>query len=148
LYSQREGDDAVNRSDFQELAELHLRHAKALLDAQLYSGAYYMCGYVVECALKACICRKTNQFDFYPSPEESRAAWSRDFGKLLKASALDGEFSASRAADRDLDINWESVEDWSPDSRYQPQGRLGAHALYTAITDPDHVVLSCIKQRW
>jgi hypothetical protein len=43
----------VNRSDFQELAELHLQHARALLDAQLYSGAYYMCGYVVECALKA-----------------------------------------------------------------------------------------------
>ena len=42
----------MNRSDFQELAELHLQHARALLDAQLYSGAYYMCGYVIECSLK------------------------------------------------------------------------------------------------
>ena len=138
----------MNRSDSQELAELHLQHARALLDTGLYSGAYYMCGYVVECALKACICRKTNPFDFYPSPDESRAAWSHDFGKLLKASGLDGEFSVARAADRDLNINWGSVEDWSPDSRYQPQGRLEAYALFTAITDPDHGVLSCIKQRW
>jgi len=51
----------MNRGDFQQLAEEHLRHAKALLDAGLYSGAYYMCGYAVECALKACISRKTNQ---------------------------------------------------------------------------------------
>ena len=138
----------MNRSDFQELAELHLLHAQALLDAKLYSGAYCMCGYVVECALKACICTKTSKFDFYPSPDESRAAWSHDFGKLIKASGLDREFNAARAADRHLDINWESVEDWSLDSRYQPRGLLEAHALFTAITDPDHGVLSCIKQRW
>jgi len=64
----------MNRSDFQQLAEDHLRHGKALLDAGLYSGAYYMCGYVVECALKACICKRTKEFDFYRSPEESRDA--------------------------------------------------------------------------
>ena len=81
----------MNRSDFQELAEDHLRHAKALLDAGLYSGAYYMCGYVIECALKACICKKTNQFDFHPSPDESRAAWSHDFGKLSRAAKLESE---------------------------------------------------------
>ena len=40
----------MNRNDFQQLAEDHLRHAKALLDAELYSGAYYICGYEVECA--------------------------------------------------------------------------------------------------
>jgi HEPN domain-containing protein len=67
----------VNRSDFQQLAEDHLRHAKALLDAQLYSGAYYMCGYVAECALKACICKRTNQNDFYPHPDDVRRAWSQ-----------------------------------------------------------------------
>jgi hypothetical protein len=138
----------VNRSDFQELAELHLQHAKALLDAQLYSGSYYMCGYVVECAPKACICKKTTQFDFYPSPDESRAEWSHDFKKLIKAAGLESDFDASRAADRDLDVNWESVENWSPHSRYEPRGQQEAQALFTAITDPDHGVFSCIKQRW
>jgi hypothetical protein len=107
-----------------------------------------MCGYVVECALKACICKRTNQFDFHPRPDESRTAWSHDFGKLIKASGLEGEFNAARNADRDLDVNWESVENWSPDSRYEPQGQLEAHALFTAVTDPRHGVFSCIKQRW
>ncbi len=78
----------MNRGDFQQLAEEHLRHAKALLDARLYSGAYYMCGYVVECALKACICAQTNQFDFYPHPQQARDAWSHEFDKLVGLSGL------------------------------------------------------------
>jgi HEPN domain-containing protein len=138
----------VNKSDFQELAELHLQHAKALLDAHLYSGAYYMCGYAVECALKACICKRTNQFDFHPSPDESRAAWSHDFGKLIKSAELEGEFNAARTADRDLDLKWESVENWLPNSRYEPHGQQEAQELYVAISDPEHGVFSCIKQRW
>jgi hypothetical protein len=74
----------VNRSNFQQLAELHLQHAKALLDAQLYSGAYYMCGYVVECALKACICKQTKQYDFYP--REAQKAWTHKFKDLIGLS--------------------------------------------------------------
>jgi hypothetical protein len=101
------GAASLNRSDFQELAELHLEHATALLDAQLYSGAYYMCGYVIECALQTCICKRTNQFDFHPSPEESRAAWSHDFEKLIRAAGLGTEFQLARAADEDLNVNWE-----------------------------------------
>jgi len=138
----------LNKSDFQELAELHLWHAKALLDAQLYAGAYYMCGYVVECALKACICKKTNQFDFHPSPDESRAAWSHDFGKLIKAAELEGDFNAARTADLDLDLKWESAENWSPSSRYEPHGQHEAKELFLAISDPEHGVFSCIKQHW
>jgi hypothetical protein len=139
----------VNRSDFQELSELHLQHAKALLDAQLYSGAYYMCGYVVECALKACICKRTNQFDFHPSPEESRAAWSHDFEKLIRAAGLGSEFQAARAADDNLNVNWDYVgRSWSPDSRYERRTEREALALLASVADPEHGVLSCIKRFW
>jgi HEPN domain-containing protein len=64
----------MNRGDFQELAELHLANAKTLLEARLYAGAYYMCGYVVECALKACICKGTGPYDFYPHPTDAKKA--------------------------------------------------------------------------
>jgi hypothetical protein len=139
----------LNRSDFQELAELHLLHAKALLDAELYSGAYYICGYVIECALKACICKKTNQFDFYPSPDESRAAWCHDFGKLIKASGREGEFHAARAADPDLEVNWDNVvQSWSPESRYEQRTQREARSLLASVADPDHGVFSCIKLFW
>jgi len=139
----------VNRSDFQKLAELHLQHAKALLNAELYSGAYYMCGYVVECALKACICRKTEQFDFYPKPQEYKKAWSHEIEGLVTVSGIEGEFKAARRADPVLDVNWRSVaEDWSPDSRYESSSRQEAEDLLAAISDPDHGVFSCIKQLW
>jgi hypothetical protein len=138
----------VNRSDFQELAELHLQHAKALLDAGLDSGAYYMCGYVVECALKACICKKTNQFDFYPKREEYNKAWTHNFKNLAAVSGLQSEFDLARNADTILNINWKEVEDWSEDSRYEPKGRQAAVDLFAAVSDPDHGVLACIKRYW
>jgi hypothetical protein len=108
-----------------------------------------MCCYVVECALKACICKRTNQFDFHPSPEESRAAWSHDFEKLIKAAGLGREFQAARAADEDLNIDWDYVgKGWSPDSRYERRTQREARALLAAVADPDHGVFSCIKRFW
>jgi len=56
----------MNRDDIKKLARIRLKEAKALLKARLFSGAYYLAGYVVECGLKACICRKTKRFDFPP----------------------------------------------------------------------------------
>ncbi len=138
----------MNRSEFQQLSELHLQHAKALLDAQLYSGAYYMCGYVVECALKACICRQTSQFDFHPHPKESQKAWSHNFANLIDASGLEEQFKAARQADSALDVKWKEVDDWSENSRYAPRGQKAAEDLLAAVSDPDHGVLACIKRFW
>jgi hypothetical protein len=45
----------VNRSDFQKLAMDRIADAKALLAAKRWAGAYYLAGYAVECALKACV---------------------------------------------------------------------------------------------
>jgi HEPN domain-containing protein len=54
----------MNRADFQQLSELRLREAQALLAAGLPDGAYYLAGYAVECALKACIAKRTREHDF------------------------------------------------------------------------------------
>jgi hypothetical protein len=138
----------MNRNDFQQLTEDHLRHAKALLDAELYSGAYYICGYAVECALKACICSRTNQFDFYAHPEIARKAWSQKFANLIDVSGLKEEFEAARLDDSVLDIHWKDVENWSEDSRYERSLQEDAQALYSAMSDPVHGVLACIKRFW
>jgi HEPN domain-containing protein len=138
----------VNRADFQELAELHLQHARALLDAKLYSGAYYMCGYVVECALKACICKKTDQFDFPLSPEDSKKAWSHKFKSLISLAEIDAQLDAERKGDKILDVYWNLAGEWSEESRYQKQRLNEARALYTAVSDPVHGVLACIRRYW
>ena len=138
----------MNRGDFQQLAEEHLRHAKALLDAGLNSGAYYMCGYAVECALKACICSQTSQFDFYPHPRDVQKAWSHNFDDLIGLSGLKPKFDYERAKDSRLDLNWTLVDNWSESSRYERHGKGDADELYAAVSDPTHGVLACIKRYW
>ncbi|HLF84399.1 MAG TPA: HEPN domain-containing protein [Blastocatellia bacterium] len=54
----------MNRNDLKLLAVTRLREAKVLLANGEYSGAYYLAGYVVECALKACIAKRTKRHDF------------------------------------------------------------------------------------
>jgi HEPN domain-containing protein len=54
----------MNRTDLQEIAEIRLRESKALLAAGLFDGTYYLAGYAVECALKACIAKRTQEHDF------------------------------------------------------------------------------------
>jgi hypothetical protein len=47
-----------------DLAHLRLREAEALFAAELYDGAKYLSGYVVELALKARICRVLDVDDY------------------------------------------------------------------------------------
>jgi HEPN domain-containing protein len=139
----------MNRSDFQELAQEHLRHAKALLDAGLYSGAYYMCGYVVECALKACICKGTGSYDFYPHPTDAKKAWSHKFKDLIGLTEVSGKIKQERRGDNTLHVYWKVVEGWSAESRYDKRPRQReAEDLFTAVSDPVHGVPACIKRHW
>ena len=50
----------VDRKDLQELSKVRLKEATALLKLGLFDGAYYLAGYAVECALKACIAKGTS----------------------------------------------------------------------------------------
>jgi len=47
----------TSRSDLQKIARARLRDADVLYRAQRYDGAIYLCGYAVEIALKARICK-------------------------------------------------------------------------------------------
>jgi len=136
----------VNRRDFPELSELNLQHAKALLDARLYSGAYYMCGYVVECALKACICKRINQYEFYP--KEAQKAWSQKFKDLISLAEVAEKIKDDRRVDETLNIHWKVAEGWSVESRYERPLRREAEDLFAAVSHPVHGVLAYIKRYW
>jgi HEPN domain-containing protein len=59
----------VDRRDFQQLSRIRAREAEALLKLGLSDGAYYLAGYAVECALKACIAKGTRRYEF---PDKKR----------------------------------------------------------------------------
>jgi len=53
----------MNRTELQRLSRIRIKEAKFLLDGGCYNGAYYLAGYAVECALKACIAKQTHRHD-------------------------------------------------------------------------------------
>ncbi len=138
----------MDRIDLQNLAEMRIREAKLLLENGLYNGAYYLAGYSVECALKACIAKKTKEHDF-PDKELVQKLFTHDVKLLLVKAGLEAEFSREMKQNGALEQNWTLVKAWSEDARYITAGRMHyAQDLFSAIMDPDNGVLTWLKKRW
>jgi len=138
----------MKRKDFQKLANMRSKEAKALLDQGLFAGSYYLAGYSVECALKACIAKRTERHDF-PDKKLANESYTHNLTDLLEGARLDSDFEADALADSQLADNWRTIKDWSESARYQaiisePDGR----ELHAAITSRNGGVLSWVKRRW
>lgn len=55
----------IATADIRKIARGRLKDARILLDGKRFDGALYLCGYAVELALEARICR-TLKWDGYP----------------------------------------------------------------------------------
>ena len=117
-----------------------------LLKNRQYSGAYYLSGYVIECALKACIAKQTKKFEF-PDKKTVMDSYTHDLEKLVKVAKLEKQLK-SLLNDPDFSLRWSMVKDWSEESRYQTHNRQEALDIYSAITDPNHGVLQWLQQHW
>ena len=135
-------------AEFQVLAEQRLLEAKALLDLEQWDGAYYLAGYAVELALKACIIKTLMATDAFPDREFSKNCYTHAIETLVGLANLDLARKSATDADRDLRENWGIVRDWSEQKRYHRIDKAEAEALYTAIADDTHGVLSWIKTQW
>ena len=138
----------MNRGDFQKLTQERLKDAQALLQKERYSGAYYLCGYVIECALKACIAKQTRQFDFPPERKVVDAVYTHDLTKLIKSAGLEDSHRKDLENDEELKVYWSVLEQWSEASRYGEYDRKRALDIYQAVADEEHGVLQWVKQRW
>ena len=78
----------MNRLDFQKLAEIRIKEAKVLLDSSCYEGAYYLAGYAVECALKACVAQLTREHDFPPDKKELENIYTHNLDNLIVGAQL------------------------------------------------------------
>lgn len=138
----------MNRSDLQQLADLRVKEAKVLLDQCLFDGAYYLLGYAIECAFKACIAKKTKQYDFPPDRKIIEAIYQHDPSKLLKASGLESEHKREIQANVDFADNWKIVQLWSEHSRYRV-GRSEAEvkSFFSAVVSNEGV-LPWLKKYW
>ena len=137
----------MNRSDLQRLSSARIREARILFDAGEFSGAYYLAGYSIECALKACFAKTVKRFDF---PERDRAGkvFTHRLLDLSKLAGLETELNAATKANPQLGGGWLLVCNWTEESRYSAWTKDDAEAIVDAIANRKDGVLPWIKQRW
>lgn len=140
--------DPITRTEFQQLSAMRAAEAVALLASGHHAGAYYLAGYAVECALKACICTRFLPQQFPPKVDTVRKMYSHDLVDLLGLAGLKAQLEADSAADATLGDYWLVVKDWSEESRYALPTPIQAQQLYTAVSDPTHGVLQWLYRFW
>ena len=129
------------------MAEIRAREAQVLLVGRQYSGAYYLSGYVVECALKACIARQTRRHEF-PDLRAVRRSFTHDLEQLVEAAGLKAALEAERGRNPEFRTNWFAVRDWTEGSRYEKIARSEAIGLYNAIVDQRDGVFTWLRLHW
>jgi len=118
-----------------------------LLKAGLPDGAYYLAGYAIECALKACIARETQRYEF-PEKKRVTASHTHDLGELVKVAELQNELLAAAKDDPLFRKYWNDVRQWSEQSRYNRHSEQNAQELIEAIGHRNHGVMKWVKLYW
>lgn len=116
-----------------EIARDRIKDAEALFKAERYDGAMYICGYAVEIALKARICKTLRWSDFPQTNQEFGQHRKYNPFKihqldlLLSYSGLEGKVRSR------FNAQWSLVVSWDPDSRYKPAIRANRASAKAAL---------------
>jgi HEPN domain-containing protein len=107
----------MKASELRQKARAQLTDAEVLLRSRRYDAAVYICGYAVEFALKARICR-TLHWPEYLTVKGFESFKTHDLEVLLLLSGREGPVK-SRAMP-----HWSTVKSWKPEMRYGPIGKV------------------------
>jgi HEPN domain-containing protein len=109
----------ISRTELRKIARGRLRDAEVLLHFRRYDGAVYLCGYAVECALKARICR-TLRWPEFPSTrgefQNLQTFKTHDLDLLLGLTGREARIKTR------LLYEWSVIAQWDPEVRYKPMG--------------------------
>jgi HEPN domain len=125
----------ISVAELDSIARARIEDAQALLTAGRFDGATYLCGYAVEVALKARICRALNWADFPSTGSEFQAYRSfqtHDLDVLLRLSG-----QGPRIMQNHFPL-WNAVARWTVESRYNAVGVVqqpGAMAMIQAAEE-------------
>ena len=106
-------------AELDRIAQARLEDARRLVLAGRYDGATYLCGYAVEVALKARICRTLNWPEFPSTSGEFQAYRSFQTHDLEVLLHLSGKEIEVKQQDT---VKWNLVADWHPEWRYNVIG--------------------------
>ena len=121
----------ITRSDLTKIARARLRDAEVLYRSRRYDGAIYLCGYAVEIALKARICRTLSWLG-YPSTggefQNYQSFRTHNLDVLLRLSGVEERIKTT------LITEWSAVAAWDPEARYKPTGSATRQAAELMVT--------------
>ncbi len=137
----------MTRRELQNLSAVRIQEAKLLLDNLAFSGAYYLSGYAVECALKACIAKQMRKSDI-PDKKFIQEIYTHNLKDLVRSAGLEAIRSNYERANVNFAANWAIVKDWNETSRYNIFTQIKAQQLYNSITTRTGGVLLWIRQYW
>ena len=106
-------------SELDNISRARLEDARALLNAGRFDGATYLCGYAVEIALKARICRALNWPEFLGTSGEFQAYrnfQTHELDVLLRLCGQEARIKQNHFA------VWNVVATWKVESRYNVVG--------------------------
>lgn len=137
----------MNRADYRKIAKQRLKESEILLKNRKYSGSYHLSGYVIECALKACIAKRTKKGEF-ADLDAVKASYTHNLENLVKSAGLEPELSKRLKASKSFARNWAVVKDWTEVSRYEFHSKIEAQDLLHSISDPKEGVLIWVYRFW
>lgn len=137
----------MTRKDFQKLAGIRLKEAETLLAHRHFEGCYYLSGYVVEFALKACIAKMTKRHDF-PDLTVVRRVFTHDLNILLKEAGLSDALNEEIERNPEFELIWYTVNDWREQSRYESPDEYQAKQIFRAVADKKIGVLRWLRRYW
>jgi hypothetical protein len=137
----------LSKNDIERLAQVRLEDAILLFQSGKSSSAYYLAGYSVELALKACI-SKLFQSNVIPDKALVNATHTHNLNDLLNVSGLLPQFKNETKSNHNLAANWGIVSKWNEASRYQLWDQITAATLIQSIQDPNNGVFQWVKKYW
>jgi len=137
----------LSRNDLQKLAEVRLEDSIILVKAGKSSSAYYLAGYCIELALKACI-SKLFQADVIPDKAFVQAIHTHSLETLLNVAGLLPQLKEDAKSDPQFAAYWGIASKWNEVSRYQFWDQVATATLIQSIHDPDHGVFQWVKKHW
>lgn len=141
----------MDKTLIQNLADKRIEEAEILRDNTMYSGAYYLAGYSIELALKACIYKKIETTDglgiIFSGKNFINKCHTHDLVVLLKLAGLKPDLDR-RSVYVQFGANWRIVSSWSETSRYEQHSESDANELIDAVTDTSEGILPWLKTYW
>ena len=138
----------MNKIDLERLVDIRIQEANILLESENYHGAYYLAGYALECALKVCISKQVNQYDF-PNKQLATKSHTHNLSDLVGVAGLKQKLIEEEKRDDDFKLNWAVAKDWSESSRYDcNNNELKAKDFFEVITNKKSGVLQWLKTHW